>query len=102
MAWARRCDVGCETWPDDSDFKRCPVCGEKTDRFSNGRPLDMDEAQAIKRAREFEHFYARWCKDQDQPVEGDLPSGPDEAKYDDAWPDNKPGRTELPEIELTS
>jgi hypothetical protein len=89
--WARRCDTGCETFPDDMEFKRCPICGEVTERFSNGRPIDMEEAMSIKNHATFEKIYEKHCKMLGQPYEGDeLPAGPDEAYYDDAWPDNKP------------
>lgn len=90
MALARRCDVGCETWPDDPQFKRCPLCGGKTERFSNGEPLEMDEALKIKRQQEFEAYYAIHCRNLGQPVDGDLPAGPDEARFDDLTPEQPP------------
>jgi hypothetical protein len=53
MAWGRRCDFGCESWPDDDHYKTCPSCGKETTRYSNLRPLDRTEALIA----EFEAFY---------------------------------------------
>lgn len=61
MALGRRCDAGCESWPDTEKYKTCPVCGEQTTRFRNLEPLTQKEANA----REFELFYERWDADHD-------------------------------------
>lgn len=61
MAWGRRCDNGCESWPDDKRYKRCPSCGEPATRFSNLQPLDKLEALYA----EFEAYYEDWESDQD-------------------------------------
>lgn len=55
MAWGRRCDMGCESWPDDKKYEKCPVCGQETTRFSNLRPLDNSEAAHAA----FEAYYAK-------------------------------------------
>ena len=61
MAWGRRCDVGCESWPDSDRYKTCPICNEEATRFSNLQPLTQEEANA----REFELFYERWDGEHD-------------------------------------
>jgi hypothetical protein len=48
MAWGRRCEIGCETWPDESTYTTCPSCGEKTTRYSNLSPLDAAEARSLR------------------------------------------------------
>lgn len=91
MAWARRCDIGCETWPDDDDYDICPICGEETSRFSNGRPLDPDEARSIRLQVEFEGYYVDYCENLGQPSDGGLPMKPeDEARWDEKYPDGRP------------
>jgi hypothetical protein len=70
MALGRRCDSGCESWPDTEKYAKCPVCGEKTKRFSNLEPLTQKEANA----REFELFYERWDAEHDPSrLEADAP-----------------------------
>lgn len=54
----RRCEVGCETWPDDDQYERCPGCGKPTRRYRNMTPLDDSEA----RRAAFEYFYVEWDK----------------------------------------
>lgn len=73
MAWGRRCDLGCETWPDYDLYRSCLECGERTTRFSNLKP--MSDAEAISRLRrfEFEKHYARYCAKKGQSVDGPLP-----------------------------
>jgi len=58
MALGRRCDNGCETWPDDQRYKRCPACGQHTTLYKgdNVDPLSESEANLA----EFQHFYRRW------------------------------------------
>lgn len=72
MAWGRRCDIGCESWPDDTAYKECPICGMETTRFSNLIPLDEAEAKAAKARVEFEAYYEKHCEDLGQEVEGPL------------------------------
>ena len=70
MALARRCENGCETWPDHKRYRKCPVCGEATERLNKMKPMTQEEANA----REFEVFYERW--DADRPasrLEADAP-----------------------------
>lgn len=73
MAWGRRCDNGCESWPDNEEFKVCPKCDEETKRFSNLQPLDLDEARSIKAHIDFDAYYERRCARLGVPVEGPLP-----------------------------
>lgn len=72
MAWGRRCDLGCESWPDDAEYKVCPICSCEAPRFSNLRPLDKKEAAKAKARIEFEVFYEKHCEELGQPVEGPL------------------------------
>lgn len=72
MAWGRRCDIGCESWPDDLAYKECPICGQETTRFSNLIPLDKIEAEDAMKRIAFEAYYEKHCEDLDQSVEGPL------------------------------
>lgn len=89
MAWGRRCDIGCETWPDQPIFAKCPECGEKTGRFRNLEPMDVDEAHSIVRHKAFEHYYERRCAQRGVTVDGPLP--------DDYGPLSRPGSGGVPE-----
>jgi len=83
----RRCNVGCETWPDDDKYEYCPVCREPTKRFSNMTPLDESEA----RAAAFEAFYAEWDK---RPAVR-LKETPEETlRWDTLYPGGKPDEPE--------
>ena len=67
----RRCQIGCESWPDDDAYDMCPRCGEPTTRYTNLRPLDVFEAHAIASRLDFEDYYthewpeerAAWLRD---------------------------------------
>lgn len=74
MAWGRRCELGCESWPDKAMYSKCPECGEPTTRYSNMSPLPDEEAESILLHKQFEAYYERWCIQRNQPVEGPLPS----------------------------
>lgn len=73
MAIGRRCAIGCESWPDEPIFVKCPICGETTKRCRGLTPLPNDEAQSILLHSEFETYYVRYCAKRGQPVEGPLP-----------------------------
>jgi len=73
MAWARRCDLGCEAWPDLHLYTRCLICGNDTIRQSDLEPLDEAEARAILLHLQFEIYYERRCRRLGIPVDGDLP-----------------------------
>lgn len=79
MALGRRCSIGCETWPDDVLYARCPTCGEDTTRYKNVSPLDPDEARSLLLHAEFERYYEKRCTRRGIPVEGPLPDA-DEAR----------------------
>lgn len=64
--------MGCESWPDQILYQRCPICGEETQRFSNGRPLPDDEAELKLSHIEFEKHYERHCALRGQPLDGPL------------------------------
>lgn len=71
MAWGRRCEMGCESWPDDKRYKKCPICGEKALRYNNISPLTEEEAAHAV----FEHFYAQWDADHDPArLDADAPN----------------------------
>lgn len=72
MAVGRRCDCGCQTWPDDKAYETCPICEQKTSKFSNLQPLGRAEALSIVRHMEFERYYAKHCAALGQPLEGPL------------------------------
>lgn len=72
MAWGRRCDTGCESWPDHDDYLVCPICGGETRRWRNLIPLSKDEADKEKARIEFEVYYERHCEEMRQPVDGPL------------------------------
>lgn len=94
MAWGRRCEVGCESWPDEDVYELCPVCGEPTTQYSNLRPLPEDEARTLRLQLEFEAYYVDYCEQKGQPVDGGLPMPPDEAaKWDVKYPDGRPDAT---------
>ena len=79
MAWGRRCDLGCESWPDDKEYDPCPVCGQEAKRFSNLRPLEDDEARKQKARIDFEAYYEKYCEERNQGVEGPLSPEVEEA-----------------------
>jgi hypothetical protein len=70
----RRCDLGCESWPDADEFSKCLRCGGPTTRYSNLQPLSLAEARSIKRHVEFERFYEDRCKRLGVPPSGALPA----------------------------
>jgi hypothetical protein len=73
MAWGRRCELGCESWPDKAIYNPCPTCGEQTTRYKNLTPLPDDEAQSILSHVQFERYYEKRCARRGVPVEGPLP-----------------------------
>lgn len=81
MAWGRRCDLGCESWPDDDKYKKCPVCGDKTTRYTNLDPISEEDAAHVL----FEHFYEKWDAEHDAArLEGDAPDA--RGKYASSGP----------------
>ena len=73
MANGRRCDIGCETWPDEPIYSKCAVCGEPTKRYSDMEPLSAREARSIKLRHEFESYYEKRCAGMNIPADGPLP-----------------------------
>jgi hypothetical protein len=71
--WGRRCELGCESWPDTLEFKTCLRCGQPTERFSNLTPLSMDEARRLLNQARFNAYYSRRCEERHIPVAGALP-----------------------------
>lgn len=89
--WGRRCDVGCESWPDHDDYRVCLVCGEETTRYSNLLPIDEEEAQSLKRTLDFEEYYQGYCDQVGQSTDGHLePTEEQHEKYDALYPGAKP------------
>jgi hypothetical protein len=73
MAWGRRCENGCGSWPDDTAYAKCPKCDEPAKRYSNLTPLDDDEARSIRLHIAFDEFYEKRCARLGIPVEGPIP-----------------------------
>lgn len=83
MALGRRCELGCETWPDDNRYNKCPTCGEDTTRYKGVTPLEQDEANHA----EFLAFYEEWDK---RPAVR-LQMTPEESlKWDALYPNGRP------------
>lgn len=74
MPWGRRCEIGCASWPDKAIYMTCPQCGSKTVRFSNVHPMTDEEAESILLHQQFDAYYAKWCAQKKQPVDGPLPA----------------------------
>lgn len=72
MATGRRCAIGCQSWPDEIIYKKCPECGEATTRCNGVIPMDSEEARSVLRHKAFDRFYEVWCSQRDQPVDGPL------------------------------
>jgi hypothetical protein len=70
----RRCDLGCESWPDSEEFSVCVRCGGETTRFSNLQPLTLEEARSIKAHVDFNDYYERRCREKKIPATGQLPA----------------------------
>lgn len=68
----RRCDLGCESWPDELIYQRCPTCGEKTTRYTNLYPVSDEEGRSAIRHEAFERFYEAHCRAQGISVDGPL------------------------------
>ena len=90
MAIGRRCEIGCETWPDDDKYKACPECGETTTRYRGVEPLSEEEAAP----RRFEAFYREW--DEKMP-DVRLKMTPEETlRWDGLYPDGRPSPSAPP------
>lgn len=72
MAWGRRCDLGCESWPDLNTYDECPTCGEPTKRYSNLHPLSDVDARSTALHYRFDEFYEEWCEARGQTMAGPL------------------------------
>lgn len=55
-AAGRRCDMGCESYPDHADFSTCLVCGEPTRRLNNAWPMPEEEARSKLAHAKFEEW----------------------------------------------
>ncbi len=71
MAWGRRCDIGCESWPDSNKYARCPLCHEETTRYTNLKPI----SETVARELAFEAYYEEHCAERGQAVDGPLTKG---------------------------
>lgn len=73
---ARRCAIGCESWPDEAIFTTCVHCGEQTRRVNGAEPtIDREDARILKLHELFEQFYAKRCVELGIPSDGPLPAG---------------------------
>lgn len=69
---ARRCSIGCESWPDNPIFTLCLHCREATDRVADIEPtIEFEEARSLVLHDLFERFYVRHCAQ--QGIAGDGP-----------------------------
>jgi len=73
MPWGRRCELGCEDWPDTVAFARCPICDEATKRWNNLDPIDPDEAKEALNNQNFQRYYEMYCAERGVSVDGPLP-----------------------------
>ena len=70
---ARRCDIGCESWPDEMIFATCTYCGEKTTRYEKMEPtVSREKARSVKLHELFDKFYERRCEQLGIPADGPL------------------------------
>jgi hypothetical protein len=70
---ARRCPIGCESWPNEPIFNVCATCGEATRYISNAEPtLSREEAVSRKLHFLFDRYYERICDKRGIPVDGPL------------------------------
>ena len=70
---ARRCSIGCESWPNEPIFNVCAVCGEVTRLVTNDEPsMEYDEAVNMKLHYLFDRYYERVCAERGIPVDGPL------------------------------
>lgn len=53
-----RCSRCAHDWPDHTDYRTCPQCGEKTSRCQ-ASPMSMEDAVRLKANLEFERFYEK-------------------------------------------
>lgn len=91
--WGRRCDLGCESWPDHNDYGVCAVCGEETTRYSNLLPISDEDAEILKRQLDFEAYYENYCDRVSRPADGPLePTHKQHEKYDALYPGGRPDR----------
>lgn len=74
--------MGCEEWPDQMLYNKCPACGEQTSRFSNGDPIDEDVAKRLLLDTQFEAYYERHCAKRGIPVDGPIPDTPEQEAAD--------------------
>lgn len=72
MAFGRRCDLGCESWPDSDEYDYCAHCGEPTTRYRGLYPLDEDEARSEVAHAKFEAYYEKHCERKGISVDGPL------------------------------
>lgn len=68
----RRCDLGCESWPDELIYQKCPTCGEPTTRYTNLYPVSDEEGRSAIRRAAFERFYEEHCRTRGVSVDGPL------------------------------
>jgi hypothetical protein len=70
---ARRCAIGCQSWPDEPIFSSCTHCHEPTRRVNNIEPdIEREEAKLLKLHDLFDRYYERRCATLGIPSEGPL------------------------------
>lgn len=60
-----RCGI---EWPVSRKNVTCLRCGEKLEYAPYGIPLNLKEAEALKREIEFEQFYEKWDAERKGPT----------------------------------
>lgn len=74
---ARRCAIGCESWPVNDIFITCSYCGERTRLVGNIDPtISFDEAKSIKLHELFDLYYEKRCLKKGIPSDGPLADDP--------------------------
>lgn len=70
--WGRRCELGCESWPDSLEFNTCLRCGGPTKRYSNLQPMSLEEGRSALAHAKFTAYYEKHCAELGIPVSGPL------------------------------
>lgn len=65
-------------WPNHQDYRKCPVCLERTDTVIRGAPITFTEAKKLANDAEFERYYAEWDARREGPSPDEI--GRQEAK----------------------
>lgn len=70
---SRRCEMGCESWPDSDLYNFCLSCGEATTRIKQSPTLTDEEARSRTLHALFEEHYAWRCAQIGVEPDGPIP-----------------------------